>query len=116
MFESTAGVNKGLKHLRLMATPLLEYSAPEQGVETGAVFAFTPGTNPDVLLMVQLEKDESGTLKWTYAPVRLTSDSCRFFVGKDLLWEEEGKPTSGYHGRWGYFFTRRDPNLVSAVQ
>jgi hypothetical protein len=95
--------------LRLVSRPVLEFKAPKKGVPYGAVFSFATGTNPDVLLIVQVEEGPDGKL-WTWAPLHMTSNDVGMTFEDEVIWDEPAQ-RSGDATTWGYFFTRRDPSI-----
>jgi hypothetical protein len=55
--------------LRLLPTPLYRYAEAKAGVIDGALFAFVSnaGTDPEVLLLVEVIEEADGTMQWEYA-------------------------------------------------
>ena len=72
-YESQGAQHKKLRDLRLMARPIYEFEAADAGVVQGAIFAFASGTNPSVLLMIELREADDGSQTWVSAPIRMTS-------------------------------------------
>jgi hypothetical protein len=66
-FTSNEVINKQHYELRLLPTPVDRYAPSEADGADGAVFFFTLGTNPEVVLLV--ETDGKG---WGYAAGRMT--------------------------------------------
>ncbi|MBN9118656.1 MAG: hypothetical protein J0I06_05790, partial [Planctomycetes bacterium] len=65
------GIDKEQKEdLRLMATPIFRYQSAEQDVADGGLFAFTKGTDPDALLVIEARQKKDGA-EWQYAFARL---------------------------------------------
>jgi hypothetical protein len=65
------GVNKEQKEeLRLLRTPIYRYESAAQGVVDGALFAFTKGTDPDALLLVEA-RGKKVDVEWQFAFARL---------------------------------------------
>ena len=104
-FVVTAGANNNRNDLRLLPRPLLEYSSPKNGVVAGAVFAHALGTNPDVLIAIQIES-RAGQTKWTYAPVRMTSAAVQVTLDGDEVFNQP-PCKSGDHDRWCFFFASK---------
>src|SRR5262245_3548318 len=50
--------------LRLMAKPLHRYSDPEHELQDGAIFAFSYGTNPELLAIVEAVGETAETAEW----------------------------------------------------
>jgi hypothetical protein len=53
---------------RLLAQPIDRYSSPETGLVDGAIFAFANGTNPELGLLLECDKE-----RWSYGIVRLSA-------------------------------------------
>lgn len=96
--------------LRPVARPILEFKAPNQGVPYGAVFSHARGTNPDFLLILQVEATPTGERRWSYAPVHMTSAKVTLKLDDKEVWSDPAqKPREVTN--WGYFFTPRDPAI-----
>lgn len=83
--------NKQDEHeeLRLLRSPLYRYESPSQDVLDGAVFAFTKGTDPDALLIIEARKkmDEP---QWHFAFARLNGYCALRAMQKDeKVWQVE---------------------------
>jgi hypothetical protein len=50
--------------LRLMAKPLHRYSDPEHELQDGAIFAFSYGTNPELLAIVEAVGEKAESAEW----------------------------------------------------
>lgn len=96
--------------LRPVARPILEFKAPDQNVPYGAVFSHARGTNPDFLLILQVETTPAGERRWSYAPVHMTSAGVTLKLNDQKVWAD---PPQKPHEvtNWGYFFTPRDPAI-----
>lgn len=87
--------------LRLLPQPIARYSAPEQGVVDGAIFALVwKGTDPEVLLMLE-DRKADGRAEWQFALVR--------FNFRDLWVERNDKEI------WRVGVTARSENYITAV-
>ena len=53
--------------LRLLPRPIDRYEDPNAGIDDGAMFAFTYGTNPELVLLLECDGDE-----WQFALARLS--------------------------------------------
>ena len=58
--------------MRLLPTPICRYSDPEAQLLDGAVFGFTMGTNPDVLVVIEADSSD-GAAEWRFGCVCMTS-------------------------------------------
>jgi hypothetical protein len=59
--------------MRLMPTPICRYADEPAGLIDGAVFGYTMGTNPDVLLVIELHRREDGGSEWRCGAAGMTS-------------------------------------------
>jgi hypothetical protein len=57
--------------LRLLTQPIYRYESPGQ-TETGALFAFVEGTDPEVFLLIETRAGDKGPT-WQYAVARMNS-------------------------------------------
>lgn len=73
------------KALTLSAEPLLRYSEPNAGVVDGMVFAFMHATNPEILLLLEVQKDGE-TLEWRYQLARQGAASLWVELDGKELW------------------------------
>ena len=63
----SARIQNGLDNrdqMRLMPTPICRYEGGQPGLIEGAVFGYTMGTNPDVLLVLELHRVKDGDNEW----------------------------------------------------
>lgn len=91
--------------LRLLTTPVYRYADEKTGLIDGAIFAFVQGTNPEVLLI--LEADRQGTEpQWRLGFAPMTSFHLRVRRGETTVFERklQSIPTldldDAYHFRW----------------
>jgi hypothetical protein len=66
-FASSEEINKVTYELRLLTTPVDRYTPSSADRADGAIFFFTLGTNPEVVLLI-----ESDGKEWSYAAGRMT--------------------------------------------
>lgn len=74
------------RSLRLLAAPLHQYESPANDVESGQLFAFVDGTDPEVLLLVECELKDNNR-RWIYAAVRQNHRRLRLLHNEELIWE-----------------------------
>lgn len=70
-FQAAISNRTGRQKLRLMPQPVYRYEDPESGITDGAMFSFSKGTNPEVLLLIEAAADGSDE-RWRYALARMT--------------------------------------------
>ena len=92
--------------LRLMPRPLMEFKAEKQQIPYGAVFAYATGTNPSMLLILQVEETAAGK-RWMYRPVHMTAVELNLNHDGKPIWKGVGQSPSEV-STWGYFFTYRN--------
>ena len=62
------------KELALLEAPVHRYADPERGLLDGAVFVFANGTNPEVILLLELRRaDKASPPQWQYALARMSA-------------------------------------------
>jgi hypothetical protein len=70
--------------LRLLPQPIERYNDPEHGIHDGAVFVFTYGTNPEVVMLLESGKDgwsyALGRMSWAESVVKLDDKEVARFV------------------------------------
>lgn len=75
------------QELRLLTTPILEYSDPRTGRYLGSVFGFsTNGTNPDLLVLFE-PRSLGQKMAWHFAPARMTSGGVTLNFHDKEVWE-----------------------------
>jgi hypothetical protein len=61
------------EEIRLLPRPIYRYADPGAGLQDGAIFAFaTNGTNPDLLILIELHGPDLARATWKYGPARMT--------------------------------------------
>lgn len=79
------GFNEETYRLRLMPQPLYRYESTDPQVLDGAMFAFTYTTDPDVLLLVEARKADSG-FRWMFGPARMHVGALKLSHGDREVW------------------------------
>jgi hypothetical protein len=75
--------------MRLLPTPIYRYADQEIGVQDGAAFVFaSSGTNPTLLLLVELFQPESGEPKWQYSLARMTVRAMTVQLDGQVVYEQ----------------------------
>jgi hypothetical protein len=73
------------EQLRLLTTPIYRYSATEQGILDGALFAFAQGTNPEVLLLIEADATAPTAKVWRYGFARMSCFFLRVHQGGQFV-------------------------------
>lgn len=100
------------EQMRLLARPLYRYADEESGLHDGAVFGFgTNGTNPDLLLLVELRGPSIAEAKWQYGFARMTTESLRVHLDEREVWTAKrvyasSPNTPALFDTWLFFFER----------
>jgi hypothetical protein len=85
-----------------MPTPVFRYpnSDPKAAVIDGSIFAFAQGTDPEVLLVIELIPDQDDGMRWQYGIARMSVNPLHVLYQEDLIWQTtwtQGRdPTSPY--------------------
>lgn len=72
--------------LRLMPRPVHRYSNPDEGIVDGAVFVFANGTNPEALLLLELQASDDGP-RWRCAIARMGHAELHASFDGDEVWQ-----------------------------
>lgn len=74
--------------LRLMPNPSIRYDAPKQGVIDGALFLMVNGTDPEMMLQVEVREDKSSKEPAFYwALSRMTSYQLVAYLDGEEVWK-----------------------------
>jgi hypothetical protein len=79
----------GRLELRALSTPLYRYADEQTGVIDGAVFAFANGTNPEVLLLLEAQRDAATKhAVWTYGFAQMTGAAVYASLDEREVWSQ----------------------------
>jgi hypothetical protein len=81
--------NEQKSELRMLAQPLIRYTPKGGHTVDGAIFAFSQGTDPEALLLLEARQTESGP-QWQFAFARFTFMSLKGFHNGREVWRVEG--------------------------
>lgn len=84
--EAAENTKSGELNLRLMSQPIVRYEPQAKEILDGAIFSFSKGTNPEVLLVVEAIVDDKGNKRFEYAPARMTSRACWLLIDGHKVW------------------------------
>lgn len=80
----------GRIELRPLSTPLYRYADEATGVIDGAVFAFANGTNPEVLLLLEAQRDAATKQAiWTYGFAQMTGAEVFASLDEREVWSQK---------------------------
>jgi len=92
------------QEMRLLASPLHQYAAPDRNVVDGAVFGLTSnGTNPDALLLVEALKGGEADSKWRFAAVGMTGDGVEIMYQQKKVWSKPYTDGPGDYRSWVWY-------------
>jgi hypothetical protein len=81
---------KGWEDLRLLPQPLYRYTAAEQGMVDGAIFALAQSNDPEVLIVLELARPAADAAPaWSYAFARMSSKRMRARFDDKEVWSVE---------------------------
>jgi hypothetical protein len=85
---SIADPDQGFKeNMRLLTQPIHNYDDAATGITDAAIFVFsTNGTNPDVLVLIEAQRENQGLAKWRFAVARMTNGELTLRDGEDKAW------------------------------
>lgn len=93
--------------LRVLPNPIYRYSDVDAGIVDGAIFALVAGTNPEVMLFVEAQKQPSEEVIWNYGFARMTAASLSLQLDGDEVYA--ASQTFGASNATYYAFTRPVP-------
>ncbi len=80
----------GRIELRPLSTPLYRYADEATGVIDGAIFAFANGTNPEVLLLLEAQRDAATKQDiWTYGFAQMTGAEVYASLDEREVWSQK---------------------------
>ncbi len=94
------------QEMRLLPSPVYRYSGEESGIVDGVIFAFTTnGTNPDVLIVIELRSAKDSPPEWMYGIVNMTAADVQLRLDDaEVLVSRLTDPRE----TWNYFTTARE--------
>lgn len=78
--------------LRLLSQPIHRYSAPKQEIQSGGLFAFVQGTDPEIFLLIEARGEDATKARWQYAVTRMTGAEVRLKHRDKEVWAGETVP------------------------
>jgi hypothetical protein len=74
--------------LRLLPKPLYRYERPQGDVIDGALLAFVSdaGTDPEIILILEARRDNTGDTVWYYRPVRMSISDLHVDYKGNRVW------------------------------
>jgi len=82
---AVSDAQSGRQELRLLPQPIYRYDNADRGIVDGGLFCYAKGTNPEVLLLLQAEKEE-GRTEWKHAFCRMTERECEVKADGRVVW------------------------------
>src|SRR5262245_42882973 len=94
------------QEMRLLPSPIHRYADEKQGLRDGMIFGLTTnGTNPDMLIVIELRGDQGDRLEWHYGIVKMTYSEVHIRLDKTEVYKS---PVSEPLETWTYFQTPRE--------
>jgi hypothetical protein len=98
-------VNNNTQQMRLLPRPIHRYEKPVGKVLDGAAFGLTTnGTNPDVILLIELQESENGSPKWMYGLAGMTAGGVTVNLDDREVWSKPFVGQAGRYDTWLWFF------------
>jgi len=94
------------EELRLLPSPVYRYADDKQDIRDGVIFALTTnGTNPAVMIVIELRLGEGDSPEWKYGIVNMTADEVHLRLDEVEVWVAlRGAPRE----TWNFFRSRRE--------
>ncbi len=104
--------------LRPLPQPLYRYSDPKAGLDDGEMFAFCHGTNPEVIMLIELVREGGAKAEWQFAFARLAHAECHVELDGSDVWNcvryEDVLPTGEPYWTFARTFAQVDnPQTVT---
>jgi hypothetical protein len=82
------GLIKGRRiEARLLAQPLVRYADPGVGIVDGGVFGFVEATDPEVLLLLEVRREDTHPeRRWQFSVARMSSPPVEVQLEKGVVW------------------------------
>ena len=74
--------------LRLLPQPIFRFNEAKRPSSDGALFCFVQGTDPEVLLLLQVDR-KGASPEWEYSFARLNTDELKVRHGSEEVWHVE---------------------------
>jgi hypothetical protein len=94
------------QEMRLLPSPMHRYADEGAGLRDGVIFALTTnGTNPDMLIVIELRGEKGAEPAWHYGIVKMTSAEVHIRLDKSEVWKS---PVSEPLETWTHFSIPRE--------
>ena len=91
--------------LRLLSRPIDRYADLASGLMDGAIFIYANGTNPEVLLAIEVGRRGAGSPTWSYAAAPLTRAAPTIRLDRQDVWTHPTKVVTSPEDT--YFLARK---------
>lgn len=89
------------QEMRLLASPIHRYAEESAGLWDGMIFGLTTnGTNPDMLVVIELRGTTAAAAQWQYGIVKMTIAEVRVRLDRDQAWSS---PRNSPRETWDSF-------------
>ena len=94
------------QEMRLLPTPVHRFADESTGLQDGAIFGLTTnGTNPDILIVLELRHGNDRPVAWQYGVVKMTDSEVHVRLDSAEVWSS---PVAAPLETWFYFDTPRN--------
>jgi len=90
--------------LRLVPRPIYRYADPENGLVDGAIFLMTYGTNPEIVLVIELVREGENKPVWKYAFTRISFAELHVDLDGKEVWTQPHLAGTGSSDPYWLFF------------
>ena len=98
--------------MRLLPKPIHRYSAPETGLLDAALFGLTIGTNPDLLLAIELHQPSAEAATCQYGLTTMTANGIIVRLDDKQVWKSPNRNTEPtVYDTWLFFFESAAKNV-----
>ena len=95
--------------LRLLPQPVLRFEDQKAGLVDGAIFFLAYGTNPEVALLIQADREGDAEPAWTYGLARMGRAELHVNLDDSEAWTQKSVPNPSIHEPYTGYNRRNVP-------
>ena len=114
-FRKTPDAKLERYELRLLPRPIYSYSDPDAGLIDGAIFLMTYGTNPEIVLVIEVVR-ENEKLAWRYAMTRISYAELHVEFDKHEIWTQPHLQGTNATNPYWLFFRPMSPEEQAELE
>lgn len=101
-FTATMGREPRRHELRALTQPIYRYGSEKSDLIDGAIFAFAQATDPEILLLLEVRREDERPASWWWAAARMSMVPLDVKYRGELVWSLD----------WSYGRDERRPYIT----